>query len=152
VPLRVPALRERVEDIPALARHFVQRACRSNDRPSMQLDDAALARLVEHDFPGNVRELGNLVERLVILTPGDQVTEADVRAILPGGTRSPSAGGYYRPGIPLRDMVDAAERDIILRSLEHHQGHITNTAADLGLERSHLYKKMKSLGLRKAGD
>ncbi len=149
VPVRVPALRERIEDVPALARHFVERACRANDRPRMELGDAAVACLATYDFPGNVRELGNLVERLVILTPGDAITEADVRAVLPGGARSAGSSGYYRPGTPLRDMVEAAERDLVLRALEHHEGHITNTAADLGLERSHLYKKMKALGLRK---
>jgi DNA-binding NtrC family response regulator len=151
VPLRVPALRERVEDIPALARHFVERACRANDRPPKALSEAASSALLAYPFPGNVRELGNLIERLVILTPGEIITDGDVRAVLPLATGRATAG-LYRPGTPLRDMMEAAERELVLRALEHHQGHITNTAADLGLERSHLYKKMKALGIRRPGE
>ena len=96
-----------------------------------------------------MRELRNLVERLVILTPGDQVSQSDARALLPIAGGGAGGGGYYRPGVPLREMMDEVERDLITRALEHHQGHATNTAADLGLERSHLYKKMKALGIRR---
>jgi DNA-binding NtrC family response regulator len=152
VPLRVPALRERLHDVPLLARYFVERACRSNDRAPKSLSDAAVTALLAYAFPGNVRELGNLIERLVILTPGDTITEADVRAVLPLGSADRATGGLYKPGTPLRDMVEAAERGLVSRALEYHQGHITNTAADLGLERSHLYKKMKALGLRRPGE
>jgi DNA-binding NtrC family response regulator len=148
VPLRVPSLRERVEDIPLLAAHFLRIACAANDRRGKSFSEGALAALSRYEFPGNVRELRNVVERLVILVPGDVVHESDVRAhVGPGG--SASGGGYYRPATPLEDMVKEAERDLVLRALEHHQGHITRTAADLGLERSHLYKKMKALGIRK---
>jgi DNA-binding NtrC family response regulator len=106
---------------------------------------------MRHPFPGNVRELRNLVERLVILTPGDAITTADVREVLPsGGARAGS--GYYRPGTPLRELLDEIERELIQRALDHHDGHVTHTAADLGLERSHLYKKMRALGLRKGED
>jgi two-component system nitrogen regulation response regulator NtrX len=148
VPLRVPPLRERSEDIPMLASHFLRQACANNDRRGKSLTEGAMKQLCRYDFPGNVRELRNLVERVVILTPGDQITESDARALLPIEGGAPS-GGYYRPGVPLRDMIDDAERDLINRALEHHQNHITNTAADLGLERSHLYKKMKSLGIKR---
>jgi DNA-binding NtrC family response regulator len=152
VPIRVPALRERIEDIPRLARHFVERACRSNDRPTKTLSESAVVALLGYAFPGNVRELGNLIERLVILTPGETITESDVRGVLPADATGRAAAGLYKPGTPLRDMVEAAERELVARALEYHQGHITNTAADLGLERSHLYKKMKALGLRRPGD
>jgi DNA-binding NtrC family response regulator len=103
-----------------------------------------------YDYPGNVRELRNLIERLVILTTSEEVSESDVRVLLPlvneRGGASPT--GLYSPGVPLRTMVEEAERELVLRSLEHHGGHVTKTAADLQLERSHLYKKMRALGIR----
>jgi DNA-binding NtrC family response regulator len=152
LPLQVPPLRHRKEDVPQLAAHFLRIACESNDRRGKSLTDGALKLLCEYDYPGNVRELKNLVERIVILTPEDQVNESDARALLPiaGGGRG--GGGHYQPGRALRDMLDDAERDLIFRSLEHNQHHITNTAADLGLERSHLYKKMKALGIRQKNE
>jgi len=151
VPLRVPPLRERREDIPALVSHFLRAACQTNDRRGKSISDGAVKALWSYDYPGNVRELRNLIERLVILTPGDQVTETDLRALLPIGGGARGSGGHYTPGRALRDMMDDVERELVLRALEHHQGHITRTAADLGLERSHLYKKMRALGIRQKG-
>ena len=151
LPLRLPALRERKEDIPLLAAHFLRLACETNDRRGKSFTDGAIKLLSTYDYPGNVRELKNLIERLVILTPADQVTEAEVRAFLSISGGSGGGGGCYEPGKALRDMLEEAERDLVLRALEHHKGHITNTAADLGLERSHLYKKMKALGIRRDG-
>jgi DNA-binding NtrC family response regulator len=147
VPLKVPSLRERTEDIPQLAKHFLHVACVANDRRDKELTPGAIAQLSKYDFPGNVRELKNLIERLVILGPEEELGERDVRAHLPisGG----GSGGYYRPGTALSAMMDEVERDLVVRALEHHQGHVTKTAEDLGLERSHLYKKMKSLGIRR---
>ncbi len=151
LPVRVPTLRERVEDIPLLGAHFLQQTCASNGRRGKSLTAGAMKLLTRYDYPGNVRELRNLVERLVILTPGDEVTESDARALLPIGGTGGSSGTYYRPGVPLKQMVEAVERDLILRALEHHKGHITNTASDLGLERSHMYKKMKALDIKRGG-
>lgn len=148
LPVRVPGLRERSEDIALLAAHFLRQACVANDRRGKSLTDGAMKVLTSYEYPGNVRELRNLIERIVILTADDEVNESDARALLPIGGGG-SGGGHYRPGVPLREMVEAVERDLILRSLEHHKGHITNTAADLGLERSHLYKKMKSLEIKR---
>jgi len=152
LPIRVPALREHQEDIPGLAEHFLALACEHNGRRRKLLTAAASKHLSAYSFPGNVRELRNIIERLVILTHADAetITEADVRAALPTGAGS-GGGGFYQPGRSLKSMIEEAERDLILRSLEHNQGHITNTAADLGLERSHLYKKMKALGIRRGG-
>lgn len=148
LPLRVPPLRERAEDIPALVLAFVRQLSEEHGFKPKRVSQAVIDELVQWPFPGNVRELRNLVERLVILVPGDVVHESDVRAHVGQGGAS-TGGGYYRPGAPLEEMVREAERDLVLRSLEHHQGHITRTAADLGLERSHLYKKMKALGIRR---
>jgi two-component system nitrogen regulation response regulator NtrX len=147
LPLRVPPLRERKEDIPALSARFVEQSGKANDRPGKRLSAGALELLVRYDYPGNVRELRNLIERLVILTPEDEVSERSARALLPLGA-SESSDVSYVPGKSLRDMLDDAERAIIRRALEHHQANVTATADALGLERSHLYKKMRALGLR----
>lgn len=149
LPLRVPALRERVEDIPILTAHFLEQACAANDRPLKTMSEGAMKLLCAYEFPGNVRELRNLVERLVILSPGDEIVERDARAFLPLSAGGSAGGGYYRPGTSLKEMIAAAEKDLILRSLDHNKGHITNTATDLGLERSHLYKKMKALDIKR---
>jgi len=101
--------------------------------------------LMQYDWPGNVRELKNLIERLVILTGDAQVIgEADVQDALPGV--KPVRGSYHR-GMALKDLVAAAERDIILDALTANDHHISNTAKELQLERSHLYKKMRALGI-----
>lgn len=150
LPLSVPALRERTEDVPLLLEHFLELACEAHDRPGKRIAPAAMELLVAYPYPGNVRELRNLVERLVILTPSDTITEGEARALLPIEPGS-GPGAYFRPETPLREMLEAAERDLITRALGHRGGHVTKTAADLGLERSHLYKKMRALGLRKPG-
>jgi DNA-binding NtrC family response regulator len=150
VPLQLPALAERSHDIPLLAEHFLSLACEAHDRPGKQITPGAMQVLQGYPYPGNVRELRNMVERLVILTPGDLISEAEARALLP--IRSTEASGsYFRPKTPLREMLETAERDLIRRALELREGHVTKTAADLGLERSHLYKKMRALGIRKPG-
>ena len=89
----------------------------------------------------------DLIERLVILTSGDEISEREARALLPIAGGASSALEYVE-GKSLRDMLDDAERGLIRKALEHHQGNVTNTADALGVERSHLYKKMKALGLR----
>lgn len=150
VPLSVPALRERSEDVPLLVEHFLELACEAHDRPGKRIAPAAMTLLAAYPYPGNVRELRNLVERLVILTPSDTITEEEARALLPLAAGSGS-GAYFRPETPLREMLEAAERDLITRALRHRDGHVTKTAADLGLERSHLYKKMRALGLKRPG-
>lgn len=149
VPLRVPALRERIEDVPMLTEHFLALACEVHDRPGKTLDAGAMGLLEAYPYPGNVRELRNLVERLVILTPDARISEAQARALLPIESGSP-LGMHFRAETPLREMLDSVERELITRALERREGHVTKTAADLGLERSHLYKKMRALGIRKS--
>jgi DNA-binding NtrC family response regulator len=150
VPIHVPPLRSRREDVPLLVSAFLPASCEANDRAPKTITAAAMALLQKHPFAGNVRELKNLVERLVILTPDEVIDEQDVRTVL-GAPAGASGDGYYRPSVSLREMLEAAERDLILRSLEHHKGNATHAARDLGLERSHFYKKMKSLGIRRPG-
>jgi DNA-binding NtrC family response regulator len=157
VPVHIPPLRARREDIPSLVESFLPASCQANDRAPKRLTQGATNLLMRYPFPGNVRELRNLVERLVILTPGDVVDEDDVRAALPAGTGSVGGAlsggrdGYYTPGVPWKDLMDAVERDLLVRALEHHKGNATHAARDLGLERSHFYKKMRSLGIQRPG-
>ncbi|MCL2724369.1 MAG: sigma-54 dependent transcriptional regulator [Polyangiaceae bacterium] len=147
VPLHIPPLRARREDIPTLAEHFVELAAKANDRPGIKLAEEAVEVLVSYNFPGNVRELKNLTERLVILTPADVINATDVRNCLPGGGMN-KAAGLYRPGVAFRTLVEEAERQILQDALAHHGGQMTATARALDLERSHLYKKARTLGLR----
>ncbi|MEB2311197.1 MAG: sigma-54 dependent transcriptional regulator [Sorangiineae bacterium] len=147
LPLELPPLRARREDIPLLARHFLEQSARDNGRSGVRLTDDALAALGRHAFPGNVRELKNLVERLVILSPDDSISTADVERSLGMGVAA-TACGLYRPGVPYRVLVDEAERTILEEALAHHGGQMASTARALGLERSHLYKKTRALGLR----
>jgi DNA-binding NtrC family response regulator len=147
VPLAIPPLRTHREDIPTLARHFLQIAAKANDRPGMKLEEDAIQVLAAYSFPGNVRELRNLMERLVILTPDDVIRAADVRTCLPGGN-APKTAGLFRPGTPFRVLVEEAERQILQDALTHHGGQMAATARALDLERSHLYKKARALGLR----
>ena len=126
LPLRVPALRARSEDIPLLASHFLRQACANNDRRGKSLTDGAMKLLCKYEYPGNVRELRNLVERIVILTPGDSVTEPEARALLPIASGGGGGGGYYRPATPLKAIMEEVERDMILRAPRtppesHHQ-------------------------------
>jgi DNA-binding NtrC family response regulator len=146
IPVHVPALRDRKSDLPLLVEHFLSLCCEENGRQTKSVDNEALAVLAEHGWPGNIRELRNICERLVILTPGTRVTAADVKRVLPG--LRPKTGNGYTRGRPLREMVADAERALILSALEDHGSHITNAAQSLGLERSHLYKKMKALNIR----
>ncbi len=147
VPLAIPPLRARREDIPVLTKHFLDLATRTNDRRGMRIDEPALAVLVGYSFPGNVRELKNLVERLVILIPDDVIRAEDVRTCLPGGA-APKGTRIFRPGVPFRVLVEEAERIILQDAMAHHGGQMAATARALDLERSHLYKKARALGLR----
>lgn len=150
VPIHVPPLRQRREDVALLVAAFLPASCEVNDRALKTITPAAMTLLGKHEFQGNVRELKNIVERLVILTDDDVIDEHDIRSVL-GVAVSPSGDGYYRPGVSLKEMLEHAERDIVLRALEFHKGTATHAARDLGLERSHFYKKMRSLGIKRAG-
>jgi DNA-binding NtrC family response regulator len=147
LPLELPPLRTRRDDIPLLAAAFLETARRDNHRPGVKLGKDALEALARHSFPGNVRELRNLIERLVILNPDDLVTAGDVERAIGLGS-APAAQGLYRPGVPFRVLSEEAERTIIEEALAQHGGQMTATARALGLERSHLYKKARALGLR----
>jgi len=147
VPIHVPPLRERREDVPEMAARFLAEACERNGRKPLRLARAAVAALQTHDWPGNVRELRNFIERLAILCDGPEIGAADVAAMLPGA-RKPRAD-RLRAGASFHDLVEEAEREIVLAALATHADNVSDTARALGLERSHLYKKMRALGIRR---
>jgi two-component system, NtrC family, nitrogen regulation response regulator NtrX len=147
-PVRLPPLRERGEDLPALVEHFARQVSAQNGWKPAAFTADAIRALEEYAWPGNIRELRNVVERLLLLA-GDEVSGEDVRVALPeseAGAHAPNAhdGGV---GGPLAQRVLAFERAQVLDELERHGRQITQTAKALGLERSHLYKKCQQLGI-----
>ncbi len=152
VPIHVPPLRERTEDIPLLFRHFVEEYCREENREPVEVDEAVFAVLQAYPWPGNVRELKNVAERMVILCRSDRLTVADVPPAVRGqGTGSGGAGGTVRPGLGLREARRQFERDYIARHLEEAGWNVPQAAEALGVDRSSLYKKMKELGIEVPG-
>ena len=153
IPFYVPALREHPEDIPALADHFLSEFARAYGRRPKHFSETALETLLHHRWPGNVRELRNLVERLVIMVPGERIERRHLPVALhrdharPVASRPAPAGTSGGGFSSLQEARAAYERDYILRKLEENQGNVSRTAEVLGLERSHLYRKMKSLGI-----
>jgi two-component system, NtrC family, nitrogen regulation response regulator NtrX len=143
IPFTVPALRERVEDVPILARYFLAEFSVAYGRKPKELSDAALAVLTRYHWPGNVRELRNLIERLIIICPSETIEPLHLPPELFRGV----AGMPARPYASLHEARSAYEREFILRKLEENQWNMTRTAQALGLERSHLYRKMKTLGI-----
>ncbi|MGA8579764.1 MAG: sigma-54 dependent transcriptional regulator, partial [Bryobacteraceae bacterium] len=143
IPFSVPPLRDRREDIPLLADFFLHEFTTAYGRKPKELTPEAYRVLADYHWPGNVRELKNLIERIVILNPQVRV---DARHIPLAGTRKPQDRPTDRFG-SLQDVREAAERDYILRKLEETSGNVTRTAELLGLERSNLYRKMKTLGI-----
>jgi two-component system, NtrC family, nitrogen regulation response regulator NtrX len=144
IPFAVPPLRERLEDVPLLADHFLREFATAYGRKPKELTAEAYRVLQEYTWPGNVRELKNLMERIVILNPQVRI---DARHIPLQPARRP---GHERPierFASLQEVREAAEREYILRKLDEAQGNITRTAELLGLERSNLYRKMKALGI-----
>jgi DNA-binding NtrC family response regulator len=144
-PLRLPPLRERRDDIAALAEHFVRQVCEQNGWKPRGVAADAVEELQRYSWPGNVRELRNVVERLLLLA-GDTIDAAAVRLALPSARAGDSAGGLSETGT-LAERVEAFERETILAELKRNHHHMTNTAKALGLERSHLYKKCQQLGI-----
>ncbi len=148
VEIHVPALRERRSDIPLLVEHFLVEAGARNHRKPPRLADAAMALLAGHDYPGNVRELRNLIERIVILAPpgADELDEREALKLLPIQRKEAPVG--YRDGARLQDLVGEAERAIVIAALDAHGGKVPEAARALGVERSNFHKKLKALGIR----
>jgi two-component system nitrogen regulation response regulator NtrX len=152
VPIRVPPLTERREDIPDLVFYFVEQISAQTGLPKRKIGEDAIAVLQSHDWPGNVRQLRNNVERLMILAGGDP--EAVISAsMLPQdvGSMVPSMpngnGGEHLMGLPLRDAREVFEREYLVAQINRFGGNISRTAEFVGMERSALHRKLKALGI-----
>jgi two-component system, NtrC family, nitrogen regulation response regulator NtrX len=143
-PLALPPLRERKEDIPALIEHFVRQISAQNNWKPIPFTPDAIQLLQAYAWPGNIRELRNTTERLMLLATDNQMNGETVRSVLSTGRGTQADSSL--PG-PLAQRVENFERETILLELKRQNYHMTNTAKALGLERSHLYKKVEQLGI-----
>jgi len=152
LPLEVPPLRERSEDVPALLERFAEQAARRDGLPYRRFSLAAQNRLRQHEWPGNLRELGNLVQRLLILGgPGDVELDEVERALGAAAERAQGGEFAFELGLPLREARDAFERAYLTRLLKESGGSVTRLAQRSGMERTHLYRKLKDLGIDPKG-
>ncbi len=148
----MPALRERREDIPLLARHFMRRAAEGARLLPREIGDDAMAALQSYDWPGNARQLRNVIDWLLIMAPGD-AREAVRAEMLPAeiGSDAPSVVRWDKGGeimsLPLRDAREVFEREYLIAQVTRFGGNISRTAAFIGMERSALHRKLKTLGL-----
>jgi two-component system nitrogen regulation response regulator NtrX len=144
IPFSVPPLREHKEDVPLLANHFLKEFSATYGRRTREITDDAIETLMRYAWPGNVRELRNVIERIVIMNP--TITRFDRKHLPPLVHRD----GSRRTGAEFSTLHQARaayERDYILKKLDENHGNVSRTAEVLGLERSHLYRKMKTLGI-----
>jgi two-component system, NtrC family, nitrogen regulation response regulator NtrX len=144
IPIFVPALRERADDVPLLAEHFMSELAREYGRRPKKLDSGAATGLRSYRWPGNVRELRNVIERLMIMVPGDTITLADLNILDSSPPGTVDDGGT---SMPLHEARERFEREYILKALAAQQGNISRTAEALGVERSNLYRKMRAFGI-----
>jgi two-component system nitrogen regulation response regulator NtrX len=140
VPIRVPSLRERPQDIPSLAEFFLDDFCRRNNFKPRSFDPEVFTLLAEYSWPGNVRELRNTIERMAILSPGEEITADAVPIEIRLQREAP-------PKSNLREARESAERDHIMKALEQTGWNVSGAARALGMERTNLHKRMKALGL-----
>jgi two-component system, NtrC family, nitrogen regulation response regulator NtrX len=145
IPFSVPPLRERQEDVPLLARHFLKEFSAAYGRRPREISDDAIETLMRYSWPGNVRELRNVIERIVIMNP--TTMRFDRKHLPPLVHRDGSRGAPGSEFSTLHQARAAYERDYILKKLDENHGNVSRTAEVLGLERSHLYRKMKTLGI-----
>ncbi len=152
VPVRVPALAERREDIPSLIEHFMDQISQSTGLPRRKIGEDAMAVLQSHDWPGNVRQLRNNVERLMILAGGEpeavisaSMLPQDVGSMVPN--MPAGDGGEHLMGMPLREAREAFEREYLKAQISRFGGNISRTAEFVGMERSALHRKLKALGM-----
>jgi len=152
VPIRVPALRERREDIPILARHFMTRSAELAGLPPRTLSDDAVAGLQAYEWPGNVRQLRNVVDWILIMAPGEAGDPVHAEMLPPDiGSIAPVVGsdnaGQEIMSLPLREAREIFERQYLEAQVARFGGNVSRTAAFIGMERSALHRKLRSLGL-----
>src|SRR5207247_1878589 len=155
IPIRVPPLRDRREDVPALVRHFVDLFSRENNRKPQRFTPAALDYLQKARWKGNVRELRNTVERLLIMTPGDLIDVDDLRDVVRADSKPSGAAvepnDKDRPGT-LREFKESAERAFLVEKLRENAWNISKTAEVIGTPRSNLYKKLEQYAITQESD
>jgi two-component system nitrogen regulation response regulator NtrX len=156
VPIHIPPLRERRGDIPQLIAHFARELTKRGGLPPKDFEPAALERLTAHDWPGNIRELKNAVERMLILATGSTVTQSDVEKLVGKGDggrgRGPSGGdAAWMRAATFEDFKQAAERAFLVGKLQEHDWNVSETARTLQMPRSNLYKKIERYGLARGG-
>ncbi|WP_018864631.1 MULTISPECIES: sigma-54-dependent transcriptional regulator [Thioalkalivibrio] len=150
LPLAIPPLREHAEDIPELLDYHMRHLHQQEGLPMRVFQRPALERLQQYQWPGNVRELRNLVQRMMILGSGDEITRDEVERTLTG---QPQRGDEFEegalaiPDLPLREAREQFEREYLIQQLERSEGNMTRLAERVGLERTHLYRKFKALGI-----
>ena len=152
VPIRVPPLAERREDIPELVDYFMEQISQSTGLPKRKIGEDAMAVLQSHDWPGNVRQLRNNVERLMILAGGEpdaaitaDMLPQDVGSMVPAMPNG--NGGEQLMGLPLREAREVFEREYLVAQISRFGGNISRTAEFVGMERSALHRKLKALGI-----
>ncbi|MEK7773706.1 MAG: sigma-54 dependent transcriptional regulator [Deltaproteobacteria bacterium] len=148
IPFHVPPLRERVQDVPLLIEHFLDEFSRETAREHLALTKESMEALVNYAWPGNVRELKNLIERLVIMTPSNQITPDDIPPYIRGAqAHTPPHHRSAFSSSLIKEARRDFEREFILRKLKEFGGNIARTAEAIGIERSHLYRKIRSYGI-----
>jgi two-component system nitrogen regulation response regulator NtrX len=149
IPLLSPALRDRLEDIPEMVRHFVGEFCAENGFRKKQVQPAVIDRLTRYEWPGNVRELKNIIERVVIMSD-DVITVEDLPPYLAPQAGKPSFELSRYQNRTLKEFREEMERDFIRMRLDEHEWNISRTAAALGIERTNLHKKLKAYNIQRA--
>ncbi|MBO0723840.1 MAG: sigma-54-dependent Fis family transcriptional regulator, partial [Blastocatellia bacterium] len=144
IPFEIPPLRERLEDVPLLVQHFNLEYSLTNGRTPREFTSSAISRMQSYTWPGNVRELRNTVERVIIMNARNEV-DADDLPILSGEAAPASSYNFDS----YREAAEAYEREYILRKLAETEGNISRTAELMGIDRSHLYRRMKALGINR---
>ncbi len=147
IPITVPPLRERAGDIPELAVHFISAICQRNGKKQKHLTPAAMTLLQNYHWPGNVRELRNIIERLVIMVEAERMDAEEVRAVLGGGSLAAETIPEADFSHSFRDQVQAFEKNILLRGLQHFDGNISRLAAALHIDRANLHRKLRRYGI-----
>ena len=149
-PIELPPLRERRDDIPLLAEHFIEKYGRDTGKRVSGIEPTAIAALKNHDWPGNVRELENVIHRSLLISDGPEITAADLPPGL--GSRSGDGVGGSSAPISVAMSLDELEKAAIQKSLRRHEGNLSDVARQLGIGRSTLYRKLEQYGLREKKD
>ena len=147
IPFEVPPLRERLEDVPQLVEHFNQRFAKAYGKKVKRFDPQAIAAMQHYSWPGNVRELRNTIERVVIMASNQRVGVKDLPAF---GDTEPPASSYRFPSF--KEASDAYHREFIQRKLDEADGNVSRAAELMGIDRSHLYRRMRALGIGGRGE